>query len=170
MSLSTANKLIIAFVTLLIGVILVGSVASEGLNKTTKTVISDEAISIAPAKLAADNINTTYEFTVANNPTSWKIQDCPLTSVTYGNSTTDYTVTTDYVITASSGVLTLKNTSTVYEGGNDTVIDYTYCGDEYMNLAWGRTGINLVSGLFAIAILLISVGLFYSVAKDTGML
>ena len=39
-----------------------------------------------------------------------------------------------------------------------------------MNLSWGRTGINLVPGFFAIALLLVSVGLFWSIARDNGII
>ena len=53
---------------------------------------------------------------------------------------------------------------------NNSLMSYTHCPDNYMNIGWGRTLINLVPGLFAIAILLASVGLFFSVAKDYGII
>lgn len=173
MALGTANKLVLAFVTLIIGVVLIGSIATQGLINTQKTNVADEAISISSLR-ADDNsnsINTSAaNFTVTNNPTSWKSDDCPLTNFVYGNASDNYTVTTDYVIDLSKGILQVLNTTAPREGGNDTLADYTYCPDTYMNLTWGRTAVNLVAGFFAIAILLISVGLFYSVAKDVGII
>jgi|TARA_B100001971_G_C18172395_1_gene527933 uncharacterized membrane protein len=160
------KKLILAFVTLILGAVLIGTIASSAIAVTDKTGVSDETLDISAARVANGDINESYEFTVTNNPTGWKTGDCPLTSVTYGNSSTDYTITTDYLITLATGNLTLKNTSVTVLGTNDTLIDYTYCADDYMNLGWGRTIINLVAGFFAIALLLVSVGLFYSIVKD----
>ena len=170
MSLGTVSKLVLGFVTIILGAVLIGSIATNGLLVTQKKSLTNEAVDISSARNALGNIDESVEITVANAPTSWKQADCPLTSVTYGNASEDYTITTDYLITLSTGILTLKNTTTVIDGTNDTLIDYTYCGDDYLNLSWGRTLVNIVSGFFAIAILLVGLGLFYSVAKDTGIL
>jgi len=171
-SLGTTGKLTLAFVTLLIGVVLIGTVATQGNLKVDKLVIADESHAFTVD--SGVDINTTTAYTVTNAPTGWKIADCPLTSIVISNVTgVALTETTDYTITESTGVYYLKNTTaTVAMVGtdNNTYIDYTYCGDDYMNLQWGRTGIKLVPGFFALAILLTSVGLFYSVAKDQGMI
>ncbi|MCP3685541.1 MAG: hypothetical protein GY861_23065 [bacterium] len=166
---NTTSKLILGFVALLLGAILASQVAVQANVVTEKSRVSDEAIDISVARLAGGDINETYPFTVTYAPSGWKMEECPLTAVTYGNSTDDYTVTTDYVMTASTGVLTLLNTTEVYQGTNDTLVDYTYCGDDYTNLAWGRTAIQVAIGLFALGVFLLAVGLFYSVAKDTGL-
>lgn len=165
-----ANKLIIAFVALMLGAVLIGTIATSATDVTEKTIVTDEAVDITNAWINATTINNSYEFTITNNPTTWKVSDCPISSVTFGNSSTDYTVTTDYTLTTTSGILVVEDTAKVREGGNDTVIDYTYCGDDYMNVSWGRTVTELVAGFFAIALLLTAVGLFYSVAKDTGVI
>jgi hypothetical protein len=176
MSLSTAQKLILAFVTLMLGVVLIGTIASNGLAVTEKTYVADETSSFATARIygAANNIdetNASANVTVTNAPTGWKVQDCPLTSVAVGNSSTDFTLDTDYHLYASSGIVHLKNTTNwINTPGNSTYIDYRYCGDGYLNLSWGRTLLNLIGGFFAIAILLVSVGLFYSVAKDANII
>ena len=165
------GKLILAFVTLLLGVILVGTIATEGLLRTDKLNIDDEAVDITSLRIDNNNINESLTVAVTNAPTSWKSEDCPLTNVVYGNASEDFTVTTDYTIDAATGSLTVKNTSTTVNSvPNATYIDYNYCNDDYLNLGWGRTLINLVAGFFAIAILLVSVGLFYSVAKDANII
>jgi len=170
-NLGTTGKLVLAFVTLLIGIVLVGVIATQGLVVTDKLVITDEAQDIASAREGGNTINSSIEFTITNPPTSWKSTDCPLTSITLGNDSTDFTVTTDYVITDSTGVFSLVNsTAWIGSASNTSNIDYTYCGDDYMNLSWGRTLINLIAGFFAIAILMVSLGLFYSIAKDTGVI
>lgn len=173
MTLGVTGKLVLAFVTLLLGVVLITSIATQGLAVTDKNAITNEA----QAFTIDDDIdvNTTAEYTVTNNPTSWKVNDCPLTSFAIKNASggTALTLTTDYLITASTGVFTLKNTSTtvgMIGADNNTYVDYTYCGDDYMNIGWGRTMINLVAGFFALAILGAAIGLFYSVGKDTGII
>lgn len=163
------NKLILAFVTLIVGLVFVSQIAVIGNAATGKTSVADESHIIV--KNVTD-INTTYVYTITNYPTGWKTTDCPITSVTLSNSSgTAFTVTTDYVFTAAAGTFTLKNTSAVLlTADNLTYVDYIYCGDDYLNLSWGRTFINLVPGFFALTLLLVSVGLFWSVAKDYGIM
>lgn len=173
MSLGVTGKLVLAFVTLLLGAVLIGTVATNGLAVTDKKVISNEVEAFTPVN--AGDINTTEVHTVTNAPTSWKVNDCPLTSVAIKNASggTALTDTTDYTLTASAGTFLLKNTTTTVAmigADNNTYVDYTYCGDDYMNLTWGRTLINLVAGFFALAILGVSLGLFYSVGKDTEII
>lgn len=170
---SSVSKLIAAFVLLVIGIVFVSQVAVIGSEITSKTGITDEVIDYTTAfQESSDQINETITFTVANNPTSWKVIDCPLTSIALTNSSgSTWTSGTDYTFTAATGTFTIGNTiDTNVTADNYTYVDYIYCGDDYMNLTWGRTGINLVPGFFALTMLLISVGLFYSVAKENGII
>lgn len=168
---SQINKLILGFVGLIIGAVLISSIATSSNDLTDKKAVANEAITITTARYGGNFINSSINFTVAKAPTGWKSQDCPLTSYTLGNASTDFTETTDYVLNANTGVLYLKNTTiTVLSVPNTTYIDYTYCGDDYMNLSWGRTSMDVTIGLFAVAILLFSVGMFYSVAKESGII
>ena len=176
MAINVTSKLVLGFVTLLLGAVLIGVIATNGLVVTDKTTIADEYFNMADA-YDAGNINTSFVFTVEQSPAGWKVLDCPLTSVTVSNGTgatgTALTLTTDYTFTASTGDFLFLNTEAVNQtflSDNSTYVDYTYCGDDYMNLSWGRTVINLVSGFFALALLGASLGLFFSVAKDTGMI
>lgn len=172
--LSITQKVILGFVTLLIGVILIVEVASTVSTKTDTTAVTDEAITMI--RFGDKGVNTTpIQYYLTNRPTGWKITDCPLTNVVVGNASTAFTLTTDYLIDTSTGNLSLKNTlvvnqtSTTGANANKTYVDYSYCGDEYMNLSWGRTLLDIVPGFFGIALLLVAVALFYSVAKDTGI-
>ena len=162
---STGNtsKLIMAFVTLLIGIVLIGPVATEG-NSRTKTLVADEQFTIARN---ATDIDTAIEYTFATlGSTS---VDCPVTSYTIANSTEEkeLTETTHYVLDTGTGVFTVTNTSFVFiNEDNLTNATYTYCPIGYMNQGWGRTAIDLAPGFFAIALLLTSIALFYSVLQD----
>ncbi len=173
MSLGITGKLVLAFVTLLLGAVLVVVVATEGLVVTDKKTIGNEQRAFTID--GDESVNITDTYTVTKNPTDWKTDDCPLTSFVLKNASggTALTLTTDYTITASSGVYLLKNTSTTVNmigDDNNTYADYTYCGDDYMNVGFGRTVISLVGGFFALGILGASLGLFFSIAKDTGMI
>jgi len=167
-----------AFVALIIGAVLINSISSTTIGVTETISIVDEADSLANAidkNSQAIGINTSYNYTVTNAPTGWKGGgECSLTSIVMtNNSGTAYTANTDYIIDANSGIFHFLNTSQTYAdagSNNITKIDYRYCGDDYLNSSWGRTGANLVSGFFAMALLLISVGLFFSVAKDCGLI
>jgi len=177
MPLGTTNKLILAFVTLILGVVLVGVIATQGLLVTDKIGVAAESHVIASGIDVGRNksiINSSIVYTLTNAPTGWKVNDCPITAFVITNSSGDeLTITTDYLLTASAGTFTFVDNDALNNTigwDNVTLATYDYCGDDYMNLGWGRTGINLVSGFFALSILLISIGLFYSVAKDTGMI
>lgn len=182
---NSITKLILAFLVLIVGLALIGSVASNSIAVTQKSGISSEIVDIAPARLAGcgpGSINETYNFTLAQAPTGWKASGgCPITSFTMVNQTSvAATVTTDYTLFGANGSLYLVNSSTFVllncsAGGTDwvsntTTVNYIYCGNDYLNIAWGRTVLNLVAGFFALALLGASVGLFYSVAKDTGII
>jgi hypothetical protein len=172
--LSTIQKLMLAFVTLIVGLVLVGQVATVGVGVTSKKAITNEAISIAPAYAGDNQIDPAIVFTVVNAPTGWKSTDCPLTNVILTNgSGTAWTATTNYVFTASTGKFTLVNVPAVNQSflsDNSSLIDYTYCGNDYLNSDWQRTVLNLTPGFFALALLIFSVGMFYSMARDAGIL
>lgn len=173
--LSAIQKLILAFVTLILGAVLIGTIATNSLDVTAKTNIDDETHDLTSCVASHSSqgwvINESdadCNVTVTNYPTSWKVQDCPLTSVVVKNGTkTPLTVDTDYVVFDSSGVVKLKNTTATRNlTGNDTFLYYTYCGDDYLNSGFGRSTLNMVAGFFAIALLGVSLLLFYSLAKE----
>lgn len=127
-------------------------------------------------------INTTYVFsapTILSHPasTSWKTDEstCAITSINLKNqtggdqvATTAYTWVTDG--NQATGSLTLKNVATLNSTtSNSTTITYQTCPDDYLTQSWSRDTLLLVVGLFAVALLVFSVGMFYSLAKDLGV-
>ena len=153
----TTNKLGI-ILTLFIGVIvclaMIPDIASNIQDMTVKRNVAGESHSLDIAAAwnvsldAAKTINESYIYTVTNAPDDWKINKCPLEGFTIGNSTENYTVTTDYVLTASAGTYYLMNTSTTIYGGNDTLVGYDYCDDGYITNSGGR-GIAKMILIFA---------------------
>lgn len=166
---NSVSKIVIGFFMIILGLALILAVADGSALVTDKTNVVNEAIDISTARIADGAINESTVFTVTNYPSGWQADDCALTSFVYGNVSTDYALTTDYISSLSAGTFTLKNSSAVFYGTNDTLVDYTYCPNAYLNIAWGRSVLNLVAGFFALAILGLGLGLFYSVAKDAGI-
>ena len=173
---ATSNKLILGFVMLIIGVILVGVIAQQTNLRTDKLSVGNESHALDEDGFPL--INGTTAYTITNAPTGWKSTDCPLTNFIVTNQSGQaLTLTTDYTVTLSTGEYLLvnnDNTNTTYglygDLENSTYVSYTYCADDYLNQSWGRSVLDLVSGFFAIALLLGAIALFYSVAKDTGIL
>jgi hypothetical protein len=178
------SKLLFAFLTLIVGIVLLGTISTSVLGVNSVTNVVNETIDVSHA--LAENgvgtgvVNTTYPFVVAHYPTDWKVQDCPLTSVVIRNFTnSDLTLNTDYTLYPANGTWYLKGTTvnvTKLRGaggggttGNNTYVSYSYCGDDYMNLQWGRSVLSVAVGMFALGLLCVSVGLFFSIARDYGI-
>jgi len=166
----TINKLLLAFITLIIGLVLLGSVATSVGSVNSLTTVTNETQSIAGA-ISEGIVNTSYGFTVTNAPTDWKTIDCPLTSVAIVNATNADVA--DYTFYANNGTWYLSgttvNTSKFWDN-NNSYVTYTYCGDNYLNLGWGRSVLGVAVGMFALAILFVSLAMFYSLAKDAGLI
>ena len=174
------NYLVMAFVFLIIGIALIGTIASEITNKTDKVVIVDESKDLTSCVVAIGGdflfgVNESLaacNITVTNLPTGWKIAECPLTSVTVGNATLDFTDGTEYNnLLASAGVIQMLNVTTTQKGYvNTTLVDYTYCADDYLNSSWGRSVLLTVPGFFALALLGVALWMFYAVFRSIGLL
>lgn len=121
------------------------------------------------------DINMSYQYTISQVPTGWKVDQCPITSINLYNTTTPVaaallTLNADYKYAPVTGKINLtgsavNNFSTSYSYS----AIYGYCGDDYI-IGWGGTVLLLIPGFFALAILIFSVGMFYSIAKDTGII
>ena len=178
--LEATHKLVLAFITLMVGLVLIGTIATQANNVTTPISVSSETVNIAPARLAGGAINTSKVFTVTNAATGWKSTDAPNECLPaygaagygapfiYYNQSGDYmTKNTDYIVTSTTGSFTLKNVKNLNSStSNTTTVSYSYCGDGYMNSSWGRTILNVNVGLYALAILIIVIILAYLYLKD----
>lgn len=178
---SSTNKLILAFVLLILGIVFISQIASLGQDVTTTKTVTNEVHTIGSTYATGGNTTTTNPttvYTTTKSQTGWRTLDCPLTNFVLTNSSGSVLAegaSNGYVLTESTGTWVLRDTAGTLNwrsngaGDNQTLVSYSYCGDDYINSGWGRTGINLVPGFFALALLLISVGLFYSVAKEEGI-
>lgn len=162
-----------AFVALIIGVSLVGVIASEGNDMTNLVIVSGETIDYTTAVQVNGTINSSVEFTIdsGNIPDGWRVIDCPISSFDLYNDSDSLTNAVDYTFTASTGVITFSDTANVNgTATNTTTATYAYCNEDYLTQGWNRTIIDLVPGFFALALMGIGVGLFYSVMKNEGII
>lgn len=146
-------------VLLVIGVIvaltLIREIASNQNIATQKQTKSNQSVATTTAYVGANEVNTSKTFTIYAQD-AWRIAECPLTSVAIRNGAgTALTADTDYTLTATTGIFSLKNTTKTVPatGLNLTYVDYSYCGDGY-NVDGGARGIAGTWVLFsALAIL-----------------
>jgi hypothetical protein len=115
------------------------------------------------------DINSSVKLSIAQAPTGWKAYDCPINTIVLTNGTTVLVQNTDYTYTSAAQINLLASATNNFTTGNNYKASYNYCGDSYIS-GWGGTVLNLVPGFFALALLIFSVGMFYSLAKDAGIL
>jgi len=161
----TIGGIVMMLMVIIACLALTSAIFSEQSVMTDKRAIVDESIDISSARMVADTtengINTTASnFTIANFPEGWKITDCPISLVTYGNTTTEWAVGTDYAIEGSSGIVTIFNSTAVRTSeSNSTLIDYSYCQDGY-NKDSGSRSLAGIIGLFAVLGLVVTLAGF----------
>lgn len=167
---------VIGAISLLMAAVFITQIADAGNDVTEKSIYTDESIGISTARQTGNttiNLNTS-NFTVTYAPTGWKVSesDCALSDVSIRNSTaagyTTLTKDTDYKIWDTIGRIQFFNTANLQGSGNTTYITYTTCPDSYVTQSWGRTAIDTTMGLYAIAAMLIAVGMFYGAYRMWG--
>jgi hypothetical protein len=184
---SMTTKIILGFVTLLVGIVLIGSVSTETVNKTKLSSVTNESIDVSSVRCdgsagqcGAAGTSQLGNDTNASVVLSFKTNlgdtnlDCGLSSVTLKNSTNATVAATGYNITYSTlGVVNLQfingsGASAIQDGAHSNVtwIDYSYCPNGYLTETWSRSVTNTVPGFFAIALMLVAVGLFYGAYAD----
>lgn len=146
-------------------------------NPTTRVITNATEVIWSEVKITYTynttiTVNESYEYTLTNAVTqSWQdlYSECPVTSVTVSNATTPFTVTTDYVFTSGTGILTFVNSTAVRGSPNTLTATYDYCATGYFG-GWANSVLVLVPGFFAIALLGIGVWFVYGVMKEYGIL
>lgn len=164
----TISILITFGVLFLLGAVFISVLSDQTLTTTQKTTVTDESYNLtALSCYVSGTVNESAPgciLTTTYAPTSWKQEDCPLTSVVVSNSAgTALTLDTDYSVAASTGVVSMLNTTSTNSTnlGETVLIDYSYCGDNYMNSSWGRSLLGVNAGLLAVALLAAGAGLVY---------
>lgn len=173
------SKLILAFVTLILGVALLTTIADLTEDITIYSKQGAEAKTFNPTLNAtvAQGVNTTTVYTLTNRANVNEFSTALISAVYYWNGSLFRvgTVNTDYTVYPTNGTLRLLNTSFWLNGSKEVnenstpyqfLVNYTYPNSGYLEQAWARTGIQTVSGLFALALLAVSVALFFSYYQE----
>lgn len=168
---NAAGKLIASFIMLIIGVSLI-VVAATSTNAVTELSQRTDTIDIAGARLAGGvNVNSSYPFTLTNtgvNTYKFDYSECRPSTITFKNVTgTTLVEDTAYIYNPTNATLFLINGTGSYAAtSNTTTAAFSYCGDGYVTLSWGRSALDTGIGLFGIALFLGAVGLALGSLRD----
>lgn len=171
----TLKTFILAFIGVVLAVAFISSLATQTNTVTAKTEVDDEVHNLASCVALTsgggwevNESDTDCNVTVTNPPTGWQVEDCPLTVVVVENGTgTALTADTDFVVFDTTGIIKLEDTtSTENLTGNNTYVDYKYCGAGYVNSSWGRDILGVNVGLYAIAILILVIAAVFVYLKN----
>jgi len=160
----TVGTILILFIGIIVALAILPEIATQGGIMTTKSNVINETVDLSTAWTENGyNANTSETFTLANAPSGWKITGCPLTTFTFANASKYFTVTTDYSLAASTGVLTLVPTAEINRSGNTTYATYIHCRDGYLT----DSGQRSVAGLILIfaALGLLGFTIYYVIRK-----
>lgn len=168
MSEEYSGKLILAFFLLILGIVLISNIATNTNAVTSNAFVANESLDISSLRVAGNQINASLNVTLANQGLNdagrWVSGTFTIRNITGAViGSNNYTV--DY---PNAKISFANNTYMVTGGGkaNTTYVDYGYYQNSYLTQAWQRSVLNSVVGFFALAVMLISVALFYSVYKD----
>jgi len=186
----STNKLIMAFVSLIIGVILLNVAAGQALTVTESTAFGyangPEIVRWGPD----NNVNDTFRWYLNNTGAVATSVDENVevgcggidTANTYMFNGTAAVPGTNmglagagnWTITCSSTfgqtyITYVNSTGMVDNIGNTTAFYVKYYPMSYLEDGWNRTILNMTPGFFALGILAVSLALFYSVARDYGI-
>lgn len=141
---------------ILIGLAFVTDVANTKASITTKRTVSNQTVNISSAMVNNSYVNTSINFSIYSQ-SAWKQNECALSSVSLKNSTgVAWTLNTDYLLYASAGKFSLKNTSKTVQAasGNNTYAYYTHCPDNYLTSSTDRG----LSGLWPTLMIIVIIG------------
>lgn len=165
----TTSVLITAFIVVIMAVAFLSSIADQTNNSIAKSKGSDSYNLSSNGCYQGGQVNGTTDVncnvTVTNVPTSWRVDDCPISSVVVSNSAgTALTLDTDYKLFASAGLVQFLNTTATNSTnlGDVATVQYSYCGSNYVNSGWGRSILGTNAGIYALAILIIAIGVAYA--------
>lgn len=165
------GTLVMLVVVAIVGIVLATAIFNQQAVLTTKQDVVNESDNVTlggcyTATLGQVNTSSAgCNITLTNAPSGWKQADCPLESVSLQNVSGDaLTITTQYTVNATTGVISLINASGVNASVLDTMLtDYTFCRDGY-NKDTGSRSIAGLIGLFTV-LALVAYMIYYGVKE-----
>lgn len=142
--------ILMAFITIVVGMVLINQIADDTTQITTPFTHTNESLNIASLRYGADEINETLNVTLP-------FKDWVPASVTIKRTNgTAFILNTDYWVDYTNERISFANTTAVAEeyASNITRAYYQYYGASYVDDSGTRVVIPLIVILFAIGILL----------------
>ena len=146
---------------------------------TATSVWNDTNVNVSVSWISYE-VNTSYQIiptVVAEAASGWKYDTSECTAGTiisgsYANASGVALVElTSYIVDTTTGYITLVNSAVTNRTDFTSIIaTNNNCPDGYLTQGWQRNIINLVPGFFALALLGIGIWLFYSIAKEQGII
>lgn len=158
------GMMVMIAIAIIVAIAIAVQVFNQQKELTSKLTTTNDTFNLTTLTCytAEDQVNESNEncnITVTNEPTGWRQNHCPLTSVTVSNATDDALVlNTDYKLHASTGIVQMLNTSDTEKDalGQNVLVDYTWCAEGY-NTDSGSRSIAATIGLFLVIALFIFV-------------
>jgi hypothetical protein len=168
---SPVLRLVLAAVTVILGLALLSGSIAPQVNSATSLSFANESFNYSSALVNATyglNVSSSaMNYSEVNAPAGWELNGgCPNPLIAVGNSSMTWTNSTDYNYYPLTGQVQLLNTSNTVKGGNISYVQYNYCGNNYVTGSFSQTTLNLVPGFFALALMAVGIGLFYGLYRD----
>jgi len=148
------GMIIMIAVGVIFAVALLVPIANTTNQMTSKQAVSNQSVSTATGYLGDNQVNESINYTIYTQST-WKVSECPLTSVVLRNGAgTALVDATDYTLDEANGRFSLLNTTKTVPATalNLTYVDYSHCADGYNTNGGSRSIANLVVIFGALAI------------------
>lgn len=171
-------KLVMAFISLFIAVVLISVLTDQTIVQTTPIVITNESVSIASARGSLGNLTYATLIPLRNVVTDWRsTSDAPV-ECSPGSSTGTYAFTlrnqTNALLTrgvhyniSNGGYLQVANVVVLNNSmANTTYASYDYCPSDYQVAGFGRSMLNMIGGFLALMCFGIAIFFMYDIYKD----
>jgi hypothetical protein len=171
---NSTMRIIFAAVAVILGLALLSGSIAPQVNSATSLSFANESFNYSSAFVNSTyGLNTSVasmNYTEVRAPTGWELNGgCPNPLIAVGNSTGTWTNATDYNYYPLTGQVQLLNTTKTINGGNISLVQYNYCGSNYVTGSFSQTTLNLVPGFFALALMAVGIWLFYGLYRDLNI-
>lgn len=162
------TKLIIGFLSIILAIVMISAVADMTTRMYESQPITNTTVDWTDARILADlpsvNESVTFNVTLGGVMTD---ASCDL----YNG--TALTKDADFQINTGGETMSMLNTTLTHIGDlavNQSLCNITYQHTTYLDSGFNRIGVQFIVGFFALALLGIAIGLFYSILKDKGII
>jgi len=164
------SPFIIGFIIAILGIVAVTVIAGQISTTVSTTAVTNESLSIAGARIAANNINPGINFTFANSGLA-DAGGIVSGSVVVRNASGFLIGSTNYSVNQAVYPVRISflNTTFMVTGGganNGTLVDYNYYPAGYLQQSFARNTLNLTPGLYGLLILIGTIALLYIFVKE----